>query len=548
MLTHVLSLTSNKPYRTKHIDDSAPVLDANGHLAFSESDVENPRNWSVARRVTVTASAILLVLNAVFASSAPSGCLGSVVVEFGVSAEAAALVITLFLLGYCAGPLLFGPLSELYGRRWVFYVSFTLYVAFTFLCAFAPSFAALLVGRFLTGTLVSAPMTNAPGVLVDVWEHTDRSVSMALFATVVWIGPAMAPVVGGFIQLTEQDWRYVFYVLLGLGGLTWLVMLTIPETYPPRILVHKARRIRDARVPGFQDVRAPAEASGLDPAAVFTVALTRPWSILFDPISFFCALYLAVVYMLLYMLFTIYPIVFQERRGWNAGVGQLPLAGTVVGAVAGGAVMVFDAKRQGRKLERGEIRPQDVQPEHGLTPALYGGIGFAASIFWFAWTAEYNDVPWIVPTIAGGFLSAFMLLIFVTYLNYLVDVYLMYAASAMAANTIVRSACGAAAPLFTRQMFHKLGVGAGGSLIGGVAVLLAIVPFVFRRYGEAIRTRSRFAPTSLKQQQRRLASKDEEEAASPAAFTSPPSSERRAASDAEEALEKNETTNPVNPA
>lgn len=72
----------------------------------------------------------------------------------------------------------------------------------------------------------------------------------------------------------------------------------------------------------------------------------------------------------------------------------------------------------------------------------------------------------------------------------------MYAASALAANTVARSACGAAAPLFTQYMFNALGIGGGGSLIGGVAVLLAIIPFAFYRYGGAIRERSKFAPTA----------------------------------------------------
>jgi MFS transporter, DHA1 family, multidrug resistance protein len=71
----------------------------------------------------------------------------------------------------------------------------------------------------------------------------------------------------------------------------------------------------------------------------------------------------------------------------------------------------------------------------------------------------------------------------------------MYAASALAANTVCRSACGAAAPLFTQYMFDALGVGGGGSLIAGVACLLAPIPFVFYRYGEPIRRRSKFAPT-----------------------------------------------------
>ncbi len=89
-----------------------------------------------------------------------------------------------------------------------------------------------------------------------------------------------------------------------------------------------------------------------------------------------------------------------------------------------------------------------------------------------------------------------MMLIFVAYLSYLVDTYLMYAASAIAANTIVRSAVGSTAPLFTDYMFTALGIGGGGSLIGGVACLLAVIPFAFYKYGRRIRVRSRFAPTA----------------------------------------------------
>lgn len=134
--------------------------------------------------------------------------------------------------------------------------------------------------------------------------------------------------------------------------------------------------------------------------------------------------------------------------------------------------------------------------------------------------SDFSSVHWIVPTIAGGLLSTFMLLIFVAYLNYLVDVYLMYAASAIAANTIARSASGAAAPLYTSQMFHALGIGGGGSLVAGVATLLAVVPFVFYKYGKPIRIRSKFAPTNTKEKNR-----VEDEEANPTDFAIQSSSE-----------------------
>ncbi|PHH59265.1 hypothetical protein CDD81_3522 [Ophiocordyceps australis] len=503
-LHRMFSRPNNKPYRTHHLmlgdAETPPTLDSNGHLAFADNDIENPQNWSVGRRWAITLASVTLVMNATFASSAPSGCIPSLARHFHVSHEAAALTITLFLLGYCAGPLIFAPLSELYGRRWIFYLSFTAYIAFNFLCAFAPNFGGLLVGRFITGTLVSAPLSNAPGVLADIWDPIERGNAMAGFTVMVWVGPALGPVVAGFLEL-KKDWRWSFYVLLWLGGLTWFIMLTIPETHAPTILRHKAERLRKVQVPGHQNVRAASEIKDKSFASVFKVALTRPWVILFDPISFLCAVYMSVVYTLLYMLFEIYPIVFQEKRGWNAGVGELPLIGTVVGACIGGLCVSIESHLQVKKVRNGTLNVQDMRPEDRLPLTMVGGITFAISMFWLAWTAEYNSVHWIAPTLAGVFLAASMLFIFVGFLNYLVDSYLQFAASAIAANTIARSACGAAAPLFTNQMFKALGIGGGGSLIAGVATLLAVIPFMFYKYGPAIRRRSRFAKADLVEKQ-----------------------------------------------
>jgi len=222
---------------------------------------------------------------------------------------AAGLTIMLFLLGYCAGPLVFAPLSEFYGRRWVFYIMFTLYNVFNFLCAFAPNFGGLLVGRFLTGTFASAPLSNAPGLMADLWDPIERGNAMAGFSTMVWIGPALGPVISGFVEL-KKDWQWSFYVLLMLGAFSELLMLTIPETHGPTILLSKARRIRKLKIPGYVNVKAPAEEEDRSLVSVYKVSLTRPWLILFNLISFFYAIYLAIVYILLYMLFSIYPIIF----------------------------------------------------------------------------------------------------------------------------------------------------------------------------------------------------------------------------------------------
>ncbi|KAM4058814.1 major facilitator superfamily protein [Hirsutella rhossiliensis] len=473
---------------------TAPYLNDDGYVDFAPNDPDNPQNWPTPRRWLITSVTILLVLNATFASSAISGAFESVVESFHVSLTAAGLTVTLFLLGYCAGPLFFAPLSEFYGRRWIFYATFTLYLLFNFLCAFAPNYGSLLVGRLFTGTLVSAPLSNAPGVLADLWNPIERGTAMAAFAATLWAGSALGPIVGGFLQL-EKDWQWVFYVLMILGGATGLLMFLLPETHAPTILRARARRIREAKIPGYEAAKAPADDTDRSLSRILKIDLTRPWIILFDPISFFCAIYLSVVYTLMYMLFEIYPIIFRLKRGWKPGVSELPLLGTIVGCIIASGIIVIDTKKRGNKIKRGDATMADFVPEDRLGLAMIGGIGFSVSMFWFAWTGEFNSIHWIVPTLSGTLLSFSLLLVFVSFLNYIVDTYLLFAASAIAANTIVRSACGAAAPLFTVQMFKALGVGGGGSLIGGVAALLAIIPFLFKKYGKQIRERSKFAPT-----------------------------------------------------
>ncbi|KAK1237234.1 hypothetical protein MKX08_002859 [Trichoderma sp. CBMAI-0020] len=363
------------------------VFDDDYRLKFGPGDPDNPYNYSFKRKCYITAIAISLVMNATFASSAPSGTFQGISDDLNVSVEATGLVITLFLLGYCAGPLFWAPLSEFYGRRNIFRISFSLYFAFGFLCAFTPTFAELLVGRFLTGTAASTALTNAPGVLADIWNPAQRGNAMIIFATMTFVGPALGPIVSGFLQLTKT-WRWTFYV--------------------------------------------------------------------------------------------IYPIVFQQKRGWNAGDGELPLLGVVTGACLGGIALFIQKKT-----------PH--VPEDRLPGAMVGGIMFIVAIFWFGWTAEYNSEHWAVLTVAGTFLAMSILLIFVVFINYIVDTCTAYAASALAANTVLRSACAAASLLFTDYMFNALGVGGAASLIGAIGVLLMPMPFIFYRYGAAIRSKSKFA-------------------------------------------------------
>lgn len=260
-----------------------------------------------------------------------------------------------------------------------------LYIVFNFLCAFTHSLAGLLVGRFLTGTFASSPLSNAPAVMADLWDADERGKAMAFFVIMLQIGPALAPVISGFLQLTV-GWRWCFYVLLLFGGASVGFAFAIPETYAPVLLQRKAARIRAARVPGFETVRAPVEATDRSLVRVLGTALLRPWRILWDPISFFVAVYVTFIYTLIYMLFSIYPIIYQRHRHWNAGVGQLPVLATGIGGALGGLAVFAYEHVSAKRAD--PARPR--RPEDRLPMAMVAGTLFPVFLFWFAWTAHYE--------------------------------------------------------------------------------------------------------------------------------------------------------------
>ncbi|KAM3414303.1 hypothetical protein BST61_g10956 [Cercospora zeina] len=396
-------------------------------------------------------------------------------------------MVTLFVLANAYGPLVWAPLSEHFGWQRVFQTTFALYVVFNFLCAFASDFGALLAGRLLSGGFASSTQSNTPGLLVDLWDPVQRGNAMGLFTIAIFTGPTLGPVVAGFLQLKKES-RWFFYVLLWLGGATLPCVFLLPETRPTIVLVQKAKRIRK-QDPTQKDLQAPAEAEGEGLGTLFKTALTRPWRIFIDPIELCCAAYTALIYMLLHMLFAIYPLVFRQMRDWKSGLSELLLLGTVIGLILGGCGVLQNTRMTHKKLTAGH-KPV---PEDRLPMACVGAISFPISMFWFAWTAQYDSIRWIVLTLAGVPLAASFLLVSVAYLNYIADCYGLAAASALAANAVCRAFCGADAPLFTPYMFEALTVAGGGSLIAGLGCLLAEAPFVFVNYGAQIRARSKFA-------------------------------------------------------
>ena len=135
-------------------------------------------------------------------------------------------------------------------------------------------------------------------------------------------------------------------------------------------------------------------------------------------------------------------------------------------------------------------------PEARLPPTMIGGVAVPIGLFWFAWTNS-PSIHWIVSILAGVPFGFGMVLIFLGMMNYLIDAYTIFAASVLAANAVLRSLFGAAFPLFTTQMYHNLGIHWASTIPAFLALMCVPMPFLFYKYGPAIREKCKYAAQSL---------------------------------------------------
>ena len=265
--------------------------------------------------------------------------------------------------------------------------------------------------------------------------------------------------------------------------------LTIPETYAPVLLQKRAKALskRDGKV--YISIMEKQQGK-VEPAAAFKKALLRPWALLFlEPIVLLISIYMAILYGTLYMLFGAFPIVFQQGRGWSEGIGGLAFIGVAVGMIIGVSYCIWDNGRYKRTQQK---NGGEAPPEARLPPACVGALALPIGLFWFAWTNS-PSIHWSVSIIATAPFGFGMVIVFLSCMNYLIDAYTIYAASVLAANSVLRSLFGAAFPLFTTQMYDTLGIHWASSIPAFLALACLPFPFLFYKYGTPIRMKCKYA-------------------------------------------------------
>ena len=152
--------------------------------------------------------------------------------DFGSTASLVQLSITSCLIGLALGQLVFGPLSDIVGRKKPLIITVTIYTIVSLLCYFSPSIWLFIILRFIQGTAAASGIVIARAASRDMYSGKELTKFMALLALVNGAAPILAPLFGGVI-LNWFTWRTIF-VFLAMIGLVMLISVsfTLPETLP----------------------------------------------------------------------------------------------------------------------------------------------------------------------------------------------------------------------------------------------------------------------------------------------------------------------------
>ncbi|CAG8979388.1 hypothetical protein HYALB_00010275 [Hymenoscyphus albidus] len=446
-----------------------------------KEDPANPLNWSKSHKWGHVAKVSFLTFLVPLGATMFAPALLSVAKDLGNKNETlTSLTLTIHILGWTLGPLAAAPLSEIYGRWTTYTYSNILYTIFTIACALSPNVAWLLVFRFLAGVVGSTPLAIGGGTISDLIPVQERGFALSLYMFGPILGPTVGPVVGGFLT-QSLSWRWIFWVLTLLyASVTAVQILYTRETFPATILGCKAKKLREST--GCPILCSILD-DGLPRTQIFRRATIRPAKMTFlSPINLIISLVSAYFNGALFLLLATFPTIFTVEYGFSPSQVGIAFIGFGLGNVVGLTCFTLTSDR----LIRSRLRKGTLKPEDRLVPVLAACPLLGTGFLWYGWSARLH-MHWIVPIIGSAFIGMGNVLFFSAIIGYLIDAFTIHAASAIAANIVIRSIGGALLPLVGKSLYSSLLWGWGSTVLGLVGLLMAPIMTLLYVYGGTIR-------------------------------------------------------------
>jgi len=472
-------------------ETSSEVWSVDTHLVSWDgiNDPTNPRNWSLHKKWLITFLTSAFAFISPVSSSMVGPGLATIALDFGISNQVVVQMnLSVFVLAYAIGPLVLGPLSELYGRVPVLQLANLEYLIFNAACGAARNEKEMIAFRFLAGIGGSALGTLGGGILVDMWGEDERGCAISMYTLMPLLGLALGPIAGGYIT-QYWTWRWSFFLVsFAAIFIQILAILFLRETYPRKLLGDKVRRL--SKETGSKDFHTKFDNEDDTLLSKLKTALTRPFLIGTQLIVQVLALYMAFLYGLIYLVLSTFPRLWVGKYHQSTSIGGWNYISAAIGFYIGAQSSCKLMDLIYKKLKKGNDGVG--RPEYRVLLMIPGAAMVPLGIFIYGWCAQ-NLTFWLWPNIGVALVSAGMIMCNQCMQAYLVDAYTQYAASALAAAAVVRSMTGFGFPLFAPDLYDALGYGWGNSILGFLAIGIGWpAPIILWKYGHILRERSTF--------------------------------------------------------
>ncbi|KAH8668800.1 c6 zinc finger domain-containing protein [Xylariales sp. PMI_506] len=456
-------------------------------VGWKPDDPLNPQNWSTYRKWTCIGAVLLLTIALTIPASIDAPVAAEFNEHFGVSAIAGSLTTGMFLIGTGVGSLFAGTVSETLGRNTVYFTTFLAFLLCMLGKALAPTFGGALVLRFLAGLFGSTPMTAAGGTMADLCGPLDLVFAVPLSSIFAYAGPLLGPIVGAY--LPALGFRWADWMTLIIGGTVFVYILILqPETYAPVLLEWRASHLR--ALTGDDRYRAREGHPGVrDLGRRLILNIYRPFVMTYtEPIILVFALYLTIIYFVLFTFLGGYPFIFEQTYGISQSLTYLLWVALLVGDLLALPLIPIIHGWAKKAAAAGTLTP-----EICLWYSMLGGsIMMPISLWWMAWTC-FPDINIWVPIVGSVFFGYGLITIFTTTLLYTVFVYGVNSASALAFMVCVRYTISGALVPASVPMYENLGPHKALTIPAVLASLMAPVPFLLYKYGPKLRSMSKSA-------------------------------------------------------
>ncbi|KAK7956135.1 MFS general substrate transporter [Apiospora aurea] len=491
-------------------------------------DPANPKNWAYPKKWRAVFIVSCFTLMSPLSSSLVAPSLGVIGQELDVPpGTQQALILSIFILAYAIGPLVWGPLSELFGRIVVLQTTNLLYLCFNLGCGLARTKAQLIIFRLLAGLGGSAPLAIGGGVLADLFTAEQRGKAMSIYSLMPLLGPAIGPIgtttpapslitnlsldvvtwlipiscrdisIAGAFITENTTWRWSFWATTIADAVIQLLgLFFLRETYAPVLLKWKRQRL--VKETGNTELHTPYDDPDRTVARTLRTAVARPFRLLATQVIIqVLALYMMYLYGLMYIVLVSFPSLFsgpvsEGGYGESLGIGGLNYISLGLGFFLGAQVCAPLQDRIYAALKRRSARNGGSgvgRPEYRVPMMVPGAILIPVGLFIYGWTAEYKT-HWIGPNIGACLFCIGTIIGFQCVQGFLVDTYTRYAASAVGAATVMRSLAGFGFPLFASDLYDRLGLGWGNSLLAFLGIVIGWPsPVLLWYYGETLRKR-----------------------------------------------------------